>query len=188
MNLLCPRLRRALVALALLPPCLAAPALAHARFAGDAPAPAVPLALALPRPALTPGAIDPAVTQADLDRTICVPGYSRAVRPPERYTERLKRRQMRQYGWADRRLRDYEEDHLISLELGGSPTDPRNLWPQPHHVVGGWGSYAKDKLENRLHALVCRGALPLRTAQQAIATDWIGAYRRWVGGQPDTRR
>ena len=182
MNLFCPRLRRALVALALLLPGAAAPALAHVR--GAARVPAVPLAQALPRPALTPGAIDPAVTQDDLDRTICRPGYSRAVRPPERYTERLKRRQMRQYGWADRRLRDYEEDHLISLELGGSPTDPRNLWPQPHHVVGGWGSYAKDKLENRLHALVCRGALPLRIAQHAIATDWIGAYRRWVGATP----
>ena len=29
-------------------------------------------------------------------------------------------------------MSDYQEDHLISLELGGNPTDPRNLWPEPY--------------------------------------------------------
>ena len=74
--------------------------------------------------------------------------------------------------------------HLISLELGGSPDNPRNLWPQPHHVIGGWGSYAKDRLENRLHTLVCRGRLPLAQAQREIAGNWIVAYKRYVGAQP----
>lgn len=73
----------------------------------------------------------------------------------------------------------------MSLELGGSPTDPRNLWPEPHHVMGGWGSYAKDRLENEFNQMVCRGKLPLADAQSMIAHDWIAAYRRFIGNVPD---
>jgi hypothetical protein len=139
---------------------------------------------AQPNARITPGALNPAVRQDDIDETICVRGYSKRIRPPESYTERLKRLGIRRYGYGDRRLRDYEEDHLVSLELGGSPTDPHNLWPQPHRVIGGWGSYAKDRLEDRLHTLVCRGRLPLAQAQRDIAGDWIAAYRRYVGPSP----
>lgn len=59
---------------------------------------------ALPDPARTPGAVNPAVTQANINDTICVPGWTATVRPPESYTERLKRRQIAEYGYADRRL------------------------------------------------------------------------------------
>ena len=140
-----------------------------------------PIADARPHADLTPGAIDPRVTQDDIHETICVRGYTRTVRPQEEYTGHLKRRQIREYGYTDRRLRDYEEDHLIPLEIGGNPTDPRNLWPEPRHVLGGWGAKRKDKLENTLHRLVCRGRLPLVQAQREIAGDWIEAYRRYVG-------
>ena len=144
---------------------------------------------ARPNPRLTPGAVDPRVTQSDLRDTICRRGgYTKSVRPPEQYTERLKREQIRQYGYTDYRLRDYEEDHLVSLELGGSPNSPRNLWPEPHHVIGGWGSFTKDKLENRLHRMVCHGQIPLAEAQHEIATNWIAAYKRYVGSVPDQRR
>ena len=139
---------------------------------------------ALPDRHLTPGALNPAVTQSNIRETICVRGYTRTIRPPEKYTEMLKRRGIRQYRYTDFRLRDYEEDHLVSLELGGSPTSPRNLWPQPHHVIGGWGSYAKDRLEDRLHTLVCRDRLPLQDAQRAIVTDWIAAYKLYIGPAP----
>ncbi len=146
---------------------------------------ALPESAALPNPRLTPGVADPRVTQANIHQTICVRGYSRSVRPPEAYTEPLKRQQVAEYGYADTRLSDYEEDHELSLELGGSPTDPRNLWPEPHDVQGGWGSYAKDRLENRLHKLVCRGRLSLSQAQQAITSNWIDAYKRYVGPSPN---
>jgi len=139
---------------------------------------------ARPNPRLTPGATNPAVAQDNIHATICRRGYAKTIRPPRQYTERLKRRQIREYGYTDRRLRDYEEDHLVSLELGGSPTNPKNLWPEPRHVIGGWGSDAKDRLENRLHTLVCRGRLPLAEAQYAIAHDWIAAYQRFVGPTP----
>ena len=72
----------------------------------------------------------------------------------------------------------HEVDHLISLELGGS-NDIRNLWPEPY--AGRWGARTKDVLENALHELVCSGQLSLRSAQHQEATDWVGAYQRYVG-------
>jgi hypothetical protein len=125
----------------------------------------------LPDPVLTPGAVDPRVTQANIDRTICVPGWGRSVRPPERYTETLKRKQIEEYGYTNHYLSSYEEDHLIPLELGGALGDPRNLWPEPHIAPGGWGSRRTDYLENLLHRLVCEGRVPLAEAQRAIARN-----------------
>ena len=147
-----------------------------------------PISDALPNPSLTPGALNPAVSQADIDETICVRGYSRSIRPPENYTERLKREQIREYGYKDHKLWHYEEDHLVALSAGGSPTSPENLWPQPHDVVGGWGSFAKDRLETRLHWLVCHRGIPLATAQRALASDWIAAYQRYIGPTPDNHK
>ena len=148
-----------------------------------------PMQAAMPNPTLTPGATNPAVTQDTLGETICRKGgYTKSIRPPEEYTARLKREQIREYGYSDYRMRDYEEDHLISLELGGSANSPKNLWPEPHHVIGGWGSYAKDKLENRLHKLVCQGRIHLSEAQREIATNWIDAYKRYISPAPDERR
>jgi hypothetical protein len=69
---------------------------------------------------------------------------------------------------------EYEEDHLISLDLGGSPTDPRNLWPQPYSPKP--GAREKDVVENYLKKQVCEGAMTLSEAQQAIATDWYKTY------------
>jgi hypothetical protein len=86
---------------------------------------------ALPDPARTPGALNPAVTQDTIGSTICVRGWTRTVRPPREYTSALKRQQIHVWGYEDRRMGDYEEDHLVPLDLGGSPTDPRNLWPEP---------------------------------------------------------
>lgn len=139
---------------------------------------------ALPNASLTPGALNPAVTPSDLYSTICRHGWTRTIRPAERYTERLKREQIREYGYANRRLGAYEEDHLVSLELGGSPSSPENLWPEPHNAKGGWGSYAKDRLENRLNHLVCDRRLALGAAQRMIATNWIAAYQRYIGPSP----
>ena len=100
-----------------------------------------------------------------------------------RYTEELKRRQIREYGYADRRLRSYEEDHLIPIGIGGSPDDHRNLWPEPRETADGWNADRKDELEAVLPRLVCARQVSLREAQRAIATDWISAYRRFVTGE-----
>jgi hypothetical protein len=122
----------------------------------------------LPDPSCTPGAVNPAVTQATLDQTICVVGWTQTVRPPVSYTEPLKYQQMAAYGDAGP-ASAYEEDHLVPLELGGSPTDPRNLWPEP-----GGSPNPKDAVETAAKRAVCSGAMTLAAAQQAIAADWIG--------------
>jgi hypothetical protein len=116
-----------------------------------------------PDPVRTPGAANPQVTQRNIGDTICSRRWStRLIRPPAQYTSRLKRRQLREYGDTVRQARAelvnprtgkvdttrcvshsdnmacYEEDHLIPLEDGGDPTDPKNLWPEPYYtLVGG---------------------------------------------------
>jgi hypothetical protein len=131
-----------------------------------------------PIPSITPGAINPEITQENIHETICNPNWStRSERPPSNYTNRLKREGFDQYNDADRDMRDYEEDHLIPLEIGGNPTDPRNLWPEPYHTsIPDGGAHDKDKVENYLHEQVCRGAMNLADAQKAIATDWYQVY------------
>ena len=166
---------------------LAAPLQSAART-GKTDVRRAPVAADMPNASINPGAVDPHVTQADIHRTICVHGYTRTVRPPESYTNRVKRQQITAYHYADRKMHDYELDHLISLELGGAPSDPRNLWPEPYHVVGGWNAHAKDRLENRLHRLVCSGKLSLAAAQGLIAHHWIEAYRKYVGLSPARSR
>ena len=131
----------------------------------------------LPDPSVTPGAINPAVTQENIQQTICVRGWTKTIRPPEAYTDALKLKQLRDEGAADMNPRHYEEDHLISLEIGGNPTDPKNLWPEAYE--GPWGARVKDRLENRLHREVCAGRRSLRDAQDMIREDWIAAYKRY---------
>jgi hypothetical protein len=124
-----------------------------------------------PDPSCSPGALNPAVTQATIDQTICVSGYSKSVRPPERVTNKEKLASMAAYGDSGP-PGDFEYDHLVSLELGGAANDPRNLWPEP-----GNSPNPKDSVENALHRLVCSGQMPLAQAQKIIATGWIAYYR-----------
>ena len=110
-------------------------------------------------PARTPGVLNPDVTQANIKRKICVAGWTLTVRPPVDYTNALKVKQMRAYREVGSPS-DYQEDHLISLELGGNPTDPRNLWPEPYPRAA-----KVDQIENELNAKVCGGELTLEEAQ-----------------------
>jgi hypothetical protein len=71
---------------------------------------------------------------------------------------------MRAYGLGGS-MSDYQEDHLISLELGGHPTDPRNLWPEPYPRAT-----VVDGIENDLNAQVCAGTLSLADAQRREST------------------
>lgn len=114
-------------------------------------------------PVRTPGVLNPDVTEATLAATICVRGWTRTVRPASSYTGELKLRQMAEYGVGGS-PRDYQEDHLISLGIGGHPTDPRNLWPEPlPHAE------EVDSLERGLRLQVCDGSITLADAQRQIA-------------------
>ena len=122
----------------------------------------------------TAGEIDPAVTQKNIHSTVCVKGYTKTVRPPSYYTNKLKKTQITEYGYADTNPQHYEEDHLIPLSIGGSPNDPQNLWPQPRLSV--WNAHKKDILELMVYKLVCDGVVPLDEARLALAHNWIDAY------------
>lgn len=121
----------------------------------------------LPDPNCTPGAIDPTITQENIHQTICVKDYTKTVRPPVSYTNKLKLQQIQEYGYIDTNPKNYEEDHLISLSLGGSPSDPKNLWPEPDAAPN-----PKDRIENMCHKKICNGELSLAEVQKQIATNW----------------
>ena len=109
---------------------------------------------------LTPGVLNPAVSQATIGSTICRHGWTRTIRPPVGYTNDLKLRQLLRYGLHGPPSA-FQEDHLISLELGGHPADPRNLWPEPYPRAS-----AVDRIENDLNHRVCAGSLTLVDAQR----------------------
>jgi hypothetical protein len=109
---------------------------------------------------LTPGVANPDVSQETIGQTICTSGWTRTVRPPTEYTNALKLEQMKTYRRAGTPS-DFQEDHLISLELGGHPTDARNLWPEPIDRA-----LDVDDVENDLNRQVCSGELTLEEAQR----------------------
>ncbi len=119
----------------------------------------------LPDPACTPGSTDPRITQADIATTICRPGWTATVRPPASATDRAKR-DVAYPAYGIPAGTPSEFDHGVPLELGGS-NDITNLWPEVGRVPN-----VKDAVENRLHAEVCAGRVPLAAAQLAIASNW----------------
>lgn len=152
-----------------------------------------PLVLTVPDPVLHPGA-----TRRDLTKTkLCGPDFRTSqIRPPTSYTQKLKKLMLgdggtikapndRTYTVVGEHLpgtvADYELDHLISLQIGGHPEDPRNLWMEPWERKGarfaapGTGAESKDVIENRLRREVCKNGLALSAAQQSIASDWTAA-------------
>lgn len=122
----------------------------------------------MPDPGCTPGALNPGVTQANIDSTICKPGWTKTVRPPTSRTDRMKTQSARSYSLGPDEKGEY--DHLVSLELGGGPDDPRNLWVEPGSIPN-----PKDAVENKLNDAVCSDLVPLAAAQKAIATNWVTA-------------
>src|SRR5205807_2744090 len=127
----------------------------------------------------TPGALNPAVTQATLSSTICRRGWTSMVRPPVSITEPEKLASMRAYARRGP-ASTYEYDHLVPLELGGAVNDARNLWPEPDDAVrSGFYLNPKDRLERVLNRRVCTGAMSLSQAQKLIASNWVSAYKRY---------
>ena len=129
--------------------------------------------LPLPDPHCTPGVYNPDVTQSTINSTICVSGWTATVRPPTSYTNALKAQGIIDYGYSDTNMSDYEEDHMVPLELGGAPRDPGNLWPEPH--AGTKNSTTKDGVETKLKNAVCKSTITLAAARSAIKNTWTTA-------------
>ena len=137
----------------------------------------------LPDSSRTPGVPDAAVTQTNIAENICTSGYTATLRPNTSVTNAIKKQQLADWGYTDRKMAHYEEDHLISLQLGGSPDDPKNLWPE--HYSGRWGARIKDTLEGEMRRRVCTNPddpdhISLQVAQDAISSDWKAAYLKYV--------
>ena len=179
-----------------------------------------------PDPVRTPGAANPDITQQNIRDTICNREWStKEIRPPAGYTSKLKRKQLREYGDIRHQTRAelldpstgkfditrclahtdnmacYEEDHLISLEDGGNPTDPKNLWPEPYNTKVGWvimGAHQKDVVEGFIHDEICYDnphskktshvpattPVTLRRGQEILVGDWYACYQAIKDGKP----
>lgn len=127
---------------------------------------------ALPDPGCTPGAIFPNATKDQ----ICQSGYASSVRD---VPQSRKDQAYASYGIASHLPGQYEVDHLVSLELGGS-NDISNLWPEAASPTPGF--HEKDKVENYLHDQLCSGSISLHDAQVQIATNWLAVYQRMQSG------
>jgi len=159
-----------------------------------------------PDPVKTPGVANPDITQANIADNLCSLNWStKLIRPPSSYTSPLKRSQMGPYGDtvsdADASCvlhsdnsKCYEEDHLISLENGGDPKDPKNLWPEPYNTtINGKvvGARQKDQVEGFIHDEICFDvpnhkrnsnipahiSITLHRGQEILATDWYACYQ-----------
>jgi uncharacterized protein YgiM (DUF1202 family) len=161
--------------------------------------------------ARTPGFANPDITQDNIADNLCSPTCSTStIRPPTSYTNPLKLTQMQQYGdnvsdsnaacmLASNNKGCYEEDHLISLENGGDPRDPRNLWPEPYKTqIEGQtvGARQKDTVENYIHNAICfnipghkshgtaaHASLTLQRGQEILAGDWYACFVTIKKGQ-----
>jgi hypothetical protein len=123
----------------------------------------------LPEPNLTPGATRPISS-----RQVCTPGPADQMAT---IPMAVRQAVFHEYGMDQAQPRNYEVDHLITPELGGTD-DIRNLWPEPY-ASATWNAYVKDELEDHLRQLVCDGKLDLPTAQRDISTNWIAAYQKY---------
>jgi hypothetical protein len=137
----------------------------------------------VPDDAVTPGALDPAVTQQNIHATICRRGWAGGESTPASYEERVKRHllffPLSPYYDRSSPAWRYRLDRRLPIRLGGSPDDPGNLWPQRRDGV--WNADRKDELEAVILNLVCRHLLTLREGQEVFWGDWREGWRRYIG-------
>lgn len=129
----------------------------------------------------TPGSFNAMVTQDNIRTTICVPGWTKTIRPSSYYISKLKQ------GHLSGKLGNgvykssvaaamFDQDHRVSLGVGGDPKDPKNLWPQ---LWQGAKANAKDKdvIERAVQKLVCSGKLTLQEGREVFMGDY---FEWWI--------
>jgi hypothetical protein len=111
------------------------------------------------------------VSQGTIGNTICKHLWTDSIRPPESVTNKLKLKLFDALKLPGI-ISDYEEDHRMPLELGGSPDNPNNLSPEL-----GASPNAKDHDETALKVLVCskdpHKRILLASAQADLVTKWL---------------
>jgi hypothetical protein len=91
------------------------------------------------------------------------------MRPGERHAERIKLALLDRYQ-ATEPSASYVLDDLVAIEDGGSPTDPRNMWPQPIAQA-----QQKTAIDEYLHREICAGKLTVGQAARVLEGDWLAA-------------
>lgn len=156
-----------------------APAMAQGYIAPDGRTVAQLIAAhVLPDPSITPGVLNPQITAANLKDTVCKAGWTATVRPPTAWTDKLRNADTP----AGQKPLDGELDHLISIEDGGAPADPKNLWWMIY--ADRYGARVKDVLETKVKRLVCAGKITLDQARAALSPNWLLGYVQYVGPLP----
>lgn len=129
----------------------------------------------IPNRSLTPGAVRPVTLSEvcsdsdwNLDPEVS-PSTEKAV--------------FMEYGLSPgQQSKSYQIDYLVNPQLGGTG-NIQNLWPESY-ADNRWNAHAKDHLERRLRQMVCDRSINLEVAQREIATDWIAAYKKYIGSEP----
>lgn len=144
----------------------------------------------LPDPAVVTGIQNPAVNQANIRSTLCVANWTKTVRPPTSYTDKL-RAQLTPPG---HKPGDGEGDHAWPIEDGGMPgpvplSDPaqttlflHSFWWQIY--ADRYGARVKDVLESNLHRRLCAGTITIQKAHDALIPNWLAGYQQFVGPLP----
>jgi hypothetical protein len=129
--------------------------------------------VARPNPRLTPGAV------ASTDLTVLCRQSRHAPRISQANPLLSVSEQdaiYKSYRVAPNRIKRYSLDFLVPLQLGGAVT-PANVWPIS--LTRGMGFVEKQRLNVRMHILVCHGEMPLAEAQKRMAEDWVALWVRY---------
>lgn len=128
----------------------------------------------LPNKQLTSGEYDTLLDK----KTLCVPNYTAGKdddgKNVRQVSQKIRNVVFQEYGIRNEDRSKYVIDHLVNLSNGGL-NNLYNLWPQPIEEA-----HEKDRLENKLHKMVCKGEISLKEAQKAIADNWVAAYSKYI--------
>ena len=137
-----------------------------------------------PDPVHAPGALNKKVTQRNIQRTICDPPWvAKTQAAAAQKNTKLMADQLKKRGYRDTDPAKYVVDQLIPIDVGGNPTDARNLWPQA--VSAGWNVAAKNKLETYVNREVCSGHMKLAQGQAIFKRNWVEVFHLYCGASPD---
>src|SRR4051812_31633031 len=133
---------------------------------------------AQPRGPMPTDVLNRAVTPENVESTICRSDFVAALKLSPTELRERERNLMLRTGTDPELAATFVVAEMVPAALGGDPRKPKNLQPLP--LRGAANGANKDRLDRRLHFLVCTGKLGLREAQSALWNDWYGAYVQYV--------
>ena len=115
----------------------------------------------------TPGATNPAITQATAASTICKPRYANKIK--SQISNRTRTKVFSEYAIAKNQRSGYAIGHLVPTDLGGTNA-LTNLWPIP--LKGTATPQREAVVDAAVHQSMCAGFISLATAQGQFNASW----------------